>query len=44
MAGNIPSSSKGKTGKNNMIEEVEDGIDEHPDSDFPKPLQDYLIK
>ena len=34
--GNIPSSSKGKTGKNILIEDVEDDIDELPDSDFAK--------
>ena len=32
--GNIPSSSKGKTGENTVIEDVEDDIDELPDADF----------
>ena len=34
--GHIPSSSKGKTGKNTVTEDVEDDIDELPDSDFPR--------
>ena len=36
MTGNTPSSSKGKTSKNTVIEDVEDDIDELPDSDFSK--------
>ena len=36
MTGNIPSSSKGKTGKNTVIEYVRDDIDELPDSYFSK--------
>ena len=36
MTGNIPSSSKGKTGKQTVIEDVEDDVDERPDSDFSK--------
>ena len=36
MPGNIPSSSKGKTGKNNVTEDVENDVDEIPDSDFSK--------
>ena len=36
MTGNIPSSSKGKTGKNTVIEDVEDDIDELPDSYYAK--------
>ena len=36
MTGNIPSSSKGNIGKNNVIENVEDDIYELPDPDFSK--------
>ena len=36
MTGNIPSSSKGKTGKQTVIEDVEDDVNELPDSDFSK--------
>ena len=36
MTGNIPSSSKGKIDENNVIEDVEDDVDELPDSDFSK--------
>ena len=36
VTGHIPSSSKGKTGKNTVIEDVEDDIDELPDSDFSR--------
>ena len=36
MTGNIPSSYKGKTGKKTVIEDVEDNVDELPDSDFSK--------
>ena len=36
MTGNIPSSSKGKTGKNTVIESVEDSVDKFPDSYFSK--------
>ena len=36
MTGNIPLSYKGKTGKKTAIEDVEDEIDELPDSDFSK--------
>ena len=36
VTGNIPSSSKGKTGKKTVIEDVEDDIDELPDSDFSR--------
>ena len=38
MTGNIPLSSKGKTGKNNVIEYVEYDLDELPDSDFSKSV------
>ena len=34
MTGNIPSSSKGRTGEETVIEDVEDDVDELPDSDF----------
>ena len=34
VTGHIPSSSKGKTGKKTVIEDVEDDIDELPNSDF----------
>ena len=44
MTGNIPSSSKDKTGKNIVIKNVEDDVDELPDSDLPKLLQEYLMK
>ena len=37
VTGHIPSSSKSITGKNTVIEDVEDNIDELPDSDFPDP-------
>ena len=36
MTGNIPSPSKGRTGEKTMIEDVEDDVDELPDSDFSK--------
>ena len=36
MTVNIPSSNKGKIGKNNVIEDVEDDVDELPDSYFSK--------
>ena len=36
VTGRIPSSSKGKTGKKTVIEDVGDDIDEPPDSDFPR--------
>ena len=36
MTGNIPSSNNGKTGKNTVIEGVEDEVYELPDSDFSK--------
>ena len=36
VTGHIPSSSKGKTGKNNVIEDVGYDIDEPPDSDFSR--------
>ena len=36
MTGNTSLSSKVKTGKKTMIEDVEYDIDELPDSDFPK--------
>ena len=36
MTGHIPSSSKGKTGKKTVIEDVEDDIYEPPDSDFSR--------
>ena len=36
VTGNIPSSYKGKIGKNTVIEDVEDDIDELPDSYFSK--------
>ena len=36
VTGHIPSSSKGKTGKKTVIEDVEDDIDELPDSDFSR--------
>ena len=44
MTGNIPSSSKGRTGEETVIEDVEDDVDELPDSDFPNPPREYLIK
>ena len=36
MTGNIPSPCNGKTGENTVIEDVEDDVDELPDSDFSK--------
>ena len=36
VTGHTPSSSKGKTGKKTVIEDVEDDIDEPPDSDFSR--------
>ena len=36
VTGHIPSLFKGKTGKKTMIEDVEDDIDELPDSDFSR--------
>ena len=36
MTGNIALSSKVKTGNNILIEDVEDDVDEVPDSDFSK--------
>ena len=36
MTGNITLSSKGKIGKNNLIEDAEDDLDEIPESDLPK--------
>ena len=36
VTGHIPSSSNGKTGKKTVIEDVEDDIDEPPDSDFSR--------
>ena len=36
MNDSIPSSSKGKIGKKTVIEDVEDDINEPPDSDFSK--------
>ena len=36
MTGHIRSSSKGKTGKNTVIEDLEDDIDELPHSDFSR--------
>ena len=36
MTGNIPSSSKGRTGKKTVMEDVENDVDELPDSDFSK--------
>ena len=36
VTGNIPSSSKGKTGEKTVIEDVGDNIDELPDSCFSK--------
>ena len=36
VTGNIPSSYKGNTGKNTVIEGVEDEVYELPDSDFSK--------
>ena len=36
MTGNIPSPCNGKTGENTVIEDVEDDVDELPDSDFFK--------
>ena len=42
VTGHIPSSSKGKTGKNIAIEDVEDDIDEPPDSEFFKSHHDLL--
>ena len=37
MTGNILSSSNGKKGKKTVIGDVEDEVDEIPDSHFPKP-------
>ena len=34
MTGNIPLSSKGNIGKNNVIEDVEDYVEKLPDLDF----------
>ena len=36
MTGNISSSSKGRTGEKTVIEDVEDDVDELPDSYFSK--------
>ena len=36
MTGNITSSSKEKTGEKTTIEDMEDYVDEPPDSDFSK--------
>ena len=36
LTGHIPSSSKGKTGKKTVIEDVEDDIDELPNSNFSR--------
>ena len=36
MTGNIPSSYKGNTGKNNVIEYMEGDVYKLPDSDFSK--------
>ena len=36
VTGNIPSSSKGKTGENTVIKDVEDDVDEITDSDSSK--------
>ena len=36
VTGNIPLSSNGNTGKKILIEDVEDVVDEPPDSDFSK--------
>ena len=36
VTGHIPSSSKGKTGKKTVMEDMEDDIDELPDSDFSR--------
>ena len=38
MTGHIPSSSKGKTGKKTVIEDVEDDKDELPYSDFSRAI------
>ena len=43
MTGNIPPSSKGKTGKTTVIEDVEYDVDELPDSNFSMLPQEYLI-
>ena len=36
MTGNIPSSYTGNTGENNAVEDVEDNVDELPNSNFSK--------
>ena len=36
VTGNIPSLSKGRTGEKTVIEDVEDDVDEIPDSDYAK--------
>ena len=36
MTGNIKLSYQGNIGENIVIEDVEDEVDEHPDSDFAK--------
>ena len=44
MTDNIPSSSKGKTEKNIVMEDEDDDVDEFSDKVFPKLPQEYLIK
>ena len=44
MTGNVPLSSKGKTGEKTVMEYLEDDVDEIHDSDFSNSLQDYSIK
>ena len=44
MTASFPSEYKGKTGEKTVIEFVEDDVDKLPDSDFSKPLREYLIK
>ena len=44
MTGNIPLLSNDKTGKNTATEDVEDDVDELPDSDFSKATAILLDK
>ena len=44
MISNIPSSSKGDTGKKSVTEYVEDDVDELTYSDFPDLSREYLMK
>ena len=42
VTGNIPSSSKAKTGTKTAIEDAEDDVDDLPDSDFSKTAATVL--